>query len=219
MAPLADRAASRGGAPMEDEPLPALPFTVVPSSLEVSSSNQGCETSSGGGNSRPSLAPHGSNGTSDQPEARPSNSIAIELHHYLQQNNLTVNCDPSVIEGYIRFREQAARTAAQAMIQASTAQAATVASASGQVAEARAHTAEAIAGASIAATESAAASRVQVIEAQATALVQGAQAEAERIGTAAAARIREIESGAYQRVGQAETVAQEAQPQAAHVSA
>ena len=219
MAAISDRATSRDDAHMEDEPLHALPFTVVPSSLEVSSSNQGYETSSGGGSSRPSLAPHGSGGALDYPEARPSNSVAAEFHHFLQQNNLTVNCDPSVIESYIRFREQAAKTTAQAMIQASAAQAATAASASGQVAEARVQAAEAIAGASIAATESAAASRVQVIEAQATALVQGAQAEAERIGTAAAARIREIESGAYQRVGQAETVAQEAQPQAAHVSA
>ena len=189
MAAVATRASASNGARVEDEALPALPFMVVPSSLEVSSSNQGYETSSGGGSSRPSLAQNGPASAAEHHGAMSSNSVAVEFHHFLQQNNLTVNCDPSVIESYIRYREQATNEAARAMVQASTAQAASAASASGQAAEARVQAAEAIAGASIAATESAASSRVMAVEAQATALVQGAQAEKGRIEAIAAAKV------------------------------
>ena len=171
MMPLADRADSRANSNLEDDTVPALPFMVVPSSLEVSSSNPGYETSSGRGSWPPNLGQSGVRGTQERPDGAPSNGIAVELHHYSQQNNLTVNCAPSVIEGYIRYREQAAKTAAQAVAQASFVQAAAIASASDQAAQARVQAAEATATANVAATEATAASRVQALEAQATAIV------------------------------------------------
>ena len=198
-----DRAPSTAMTDDQQNVVPAYPFVVVPSpsSLEVSS----YDTSSGSPpSSRPSQSGVGS-----------GSGAQSEWHMFLQQNNMTVNCDPVVIENFIKFRERAVVEAARVTVAATQAQASAVIATSEAQSQARVEMAQQTvnsvtteASAYVRGIEGAAREHVAMTEVAAQNRVNHVEQEAASREIAAQTRVNHVEQEAASRVGQAVAAAQ-----------
>ena len=96
--------------PEEDEDTPTMPFQIVSSGTSLDLSGSVYETSSGS-NMDTSVGPARACG----PIQEDMSSNLMKWEQYIQQNNLLVNIDPSMVESYVQARLDADRAHIEAL--------------------------------------------------------------------------------------------------------